>query len=106
MERETKEVVLKHSGKKVVVKAFLTETENRIFMKNFAGDIKATDGEDPSRADEIIQYKDAVIQAWVVSVDGSTEKINETLLELPAKDYNQVLEFVKSLVEDDQKKTR
>lgn len=108
MERETKEIELKYSKKKVVVRAFLTEKENRELMRKMLGDSKVVNGEfaeEGNKADELIAYKDAIIDAWVISVDGETNKINEILLEIPAKDYAQVIEYLKSLVEDDEKKS-
>ena len=109
MERETQEIELKISKKKVVVRSYLTESENRELIKKMTGDIRIVDGkvieEEGNRADELIKYKDAVINAWVVSLDGDEKKINERLVELPAKDYNQVINFVKTLTEDEEKKT-
>lgn len=108
MERETKEIVLVHSKKKVVVRSFLTEKENRELMRKMLGDSKVVNGEvaeEGNRADELIAYKDAIIEAWVISVDGETKKINDILLEIPAKDYNQVINYLKSLVDDDEKKS-
>lgn len=109
MERETQEIELKISKKKVIVRAYLTESENRELIKKMTGDIRIVDGkvveEEGNRADELIKYKDAVIDAWVVSLDGDEKEINKRLLELPAKDYNQVINFVKTLTEDEEKKT-
>lgn len=57
-------------------------------------------------ADEIIAYKDAIISSWVIEFDGSSETINERMKELPTKDYTQVIDFVRELNEDEEKKTK
>lgn len=109
MEREKLELVLKYSQKKVILKSYLTENENRELIKALSSnEIELKDGKadtTKTTTDEILAYKDAVINSWVIEFDGSSENINDRLKELRREDYEEVLKFVRELGEEEQKKT-
>ena len=109
--RETKEIELKFSKKKVVIKTYLTEKENRELIKNLSKkEVKMVDGKieesDNATTEELLNYKDSIINVWVLEFDGSKEKINERLMELRREDYNQVIYEVNQINQLEQKKTK
>ena len=92
MERETKTITLPVSKKEAVLRTFLTGRETRQLRAIFLNDAEFS-----SKGDEqelagikgrvIEQVENKAIELVVVSVDGSEDKILETILDLHSKDY-------------------
>lgn len=100
--RETKEV--KTSGEHVVVmRTYATGREftdiQNCILKNakvsYVGGQPVAEG--VSGSSELEANKKAV-ELLVVSVDGKTENVLDTVLDLPADDYQEVVEAVKELL--------
>lgn len=101
-------ITLKHSQKTVVLKDFLTEKENRLFLQKIAAKMRVEDGkvvQDSSTADELIKYRDVLVELWVTEFDSSSENIGERMLDLRKEDYNQVLDAIREKNEEEEKKT-
>jgi hypothetical protein len=77
MDRTTKEITTP-SGHKIVLKDYLTAREMLPILK--------TGSPTPTQADSIDKALQ-MIQAAVVSVDGSTENILDTIQDYPMSDY-------------------
>lgn len=101
-------ITLKHSQKTVVLKEFLTEKENRIFLEKISSNMRVEDGkviQDASSATDLIKYRDVLIELWVLEFDSSSENIGERMLDLRKEDYNQVLDAIREMNEEEEKKT-
>lgn len=99
MDRETKTIVTPRSNQTIVAKTYLTGREKRslvnIYLQgnlNFNTDTKNISGIDNKLID---MEQDLSFETIIVSVDGSTEKIVDTILDMHSEDF----EFVKSYVE-------
>jgi hypothetical protein len=84
MQRETKEIVLTTTGKKVLVKTYLTGREVTGVMKAKA-----------SKSD--VEVATDLIGVAVVSVDGVTENVTDLVLDLPIADYLTIANTIKDL---------
>lgn len=83
MQRETKEVVTS-SGKKIVLKTYLSGREVTEVMK--------------ARGDKSdLQVAEELIKQAVVSVEGKSENALETLLDLPINEYLEISKAVNEL---------
>jgi hypothetical protein len=82
--RETIEVELAISKKKVVYFSYITAKE----LRESTG----------KKEDDSILVSDKIMKALVVSVDGATDKVLETLLDLPLADYQQVSSIMTVLI--------
>jgi len=102
-ERETKEFTTP-GGLKLVVKTFLTGREVNEVLKKLFGAREISAQSDGSAAAKLpiatgIDRNVFLIEAAVVSFEGSAENILERILDLPAKEYTAILNEVKSLAD-------
>jgi hypothetical protein len=103
MERETKEFTTP-GGHKIVLKTYLTAREvHNVLTDLFKGQDVSTD-EAKSGASRIsmvigIQRNIKLVEAAVISLDGSNDNITERLQDLPASEYTAILNEVKPLAE-------
>ena len=104
MERETKEITTPISGSKVVLKTWLTGKEKRQITSVYLNDLQVekSDGseEEPSlkvTGDMLQKSQDAAIEALIVSIDESTEKVLDTLLDLRDEDFQFVLNEINKI---------
>ncbi len=100
--REKKELVI--GNHKVVVHTYVTGRELRDIESAMMNKLEMSQ-KDGSQ--EIVGFKgsmladrqDRQIKAVVVSVDGKSEKIIDLVLELPAVESEQILDYVKEITE-------
>ena len=81
--RETKKVITPIDKHEVILKSFLTGREKREFTNN------------PDEGFEMIGIRVAII-----SVDGKTDKITDTILDMHGKDYDFVLNEMAEIIND------
>lgn len=86
------------SGHEVVLKGYLTGKDHRDFRMVLVslGDISKSEG--------IQNVENALINACVVSLDGSSENLLENLLALPVEDYTAVVESAQEVIQSLTKK--
>jgi len=95
------------SGRVVILKEFITARDMRVlkgmYMEMASFDQKGASSfkVDAKKANEI---EDKTIELVVISIDGTTEGIVELMMELPAKDYNEIFEAVQEVTGLDKKK--
>jgi hypothetical protein len=101
MERETRTITTPIGQNQVVVKSWLTAREKRQISEIFASkakynhESKTFDLLDPSILN---QTQDKELEIVVISVDGQTDKILETLLEMRTEDFNHIMREVENVV--------
>lgn len=109
MERETKE--FKTAGGRVIVaRTYLTGKEMRDIRDCFIGEAEVelnqpnqTKGADKKlpisgiKGAVISKSEDISIEALIVSVDGKTENILETVWNLPVADYDEVVAYINTI---------
>lgn len=106
MDRPTKE--FKTSGGHIVVfKTYATGREFNAIQSVYlsAGKINVVGKEvvlDNFSTDIHLKAKEKMIEVLVVSIDGATDSVLEKCLDLPANEYNEIVDFVST--ETDQKK--
>lgn len=94
-------------AKEVVIKSYLTGREKRNIRKVYTQNLKQVTDEsgntryETNNTDDLVSMaEDALLQNAVVSYDGKTENIVESLLDAPAEEYNFVLEACNNLGKD------
>ena len=107
-ERETKTFETP-DGVKVEVKTYLTGREMRAIKDTFLRHMKIKGEGDKSSFEGLqgsvtSEAEDKTIETSVVSVNGSKEGILNTILDLPAKEYNFIVKELNKLVFTDVKK--
>lgn len=101
--RETKEIEIK--GNKFVLLSYTTGREMREIQTEMFGkvDVDAAGKVDVAtlkgKADIIFMQPDKYLELVVKSVNGSTEDILNTVLNLPSSVYNELLEKVTEIAE-------
>lgn len=103
MERETKELTTP-GGHKVVAKTYLTAREvNGVLEELFKShEISAEDAKSGNARVSLlmgIQRNVKLIEAAVMSLDGSTENLSDRLQDLPSSEYAAILNEVKGLAD-------
>jgi hypothetical protein len=86
---------------KVVVKDYLTAREvNAVLSELFKSQEIAADDKAPRLSMLVgIQRNIKLVEAAVISLDGATENLADSLQDLPASEYTAILNEVKSLAE-------
>jgi hypothetical protein len=87
IEREYKEVITPISKQQIKLKAWITGREKRE-IQNVLFSSSAITGENLNKA------KEKAIELIIVSIDGSTEKIVDTVLDLRLEDYEFLLDEI------------
>ena len=102
MERETKEFTTP-GGRKVTVKTYLTAREvNNVLRQIFGSqEVSTQDGAPQAKLSMVvgIERNIKLIEAAVVSLDGSADNLAERLQDLPAAEYTAILNEVKALAD-------
>lgn len=102
MERETKSITTPN-GIEVVLKTYITGREKRDLNASIIGSGVAvsSDGQVTGLSGELVNKRqDAAISAVVVSVNGSTENVLDTILDLKSEDYDAVVSAVSDITGD------
>lgn len=101
MERQTKELETT-SGKKVVIKAYLTARETQAINLSVLGNIQTEAGEHAKialPASAGVTWENEIMKKSVESYDGGTDNPVEKLLDLPNEEYtdikNKILDVLK-----------
>lgn len=94
--RETKEFTTK-GGTVIVHKTYLTGREmnevQKVLLKNVTVDIKgASQSVQGFEASSITELNNKTIEMMVVSVNGISDKVIDTILDLPNEEYSEVIE--------------
>lgn len=105
-ERETKEIETPN-GHKAVVYTYATGREKRqilnvIMAKTKVGMI-GKESNVNVEASLVGEMEDMAIKAFVVSLNGSPERVLEQVLDLPAEDYDVIAKYANSLTDDKKK---
>ena len=91
MERETKEIILALSKSKVVMQTWITGREQReianIYLNSETKDNK-----------NLLEAQDKAIEMITVSIDEDTKNILDRVLDLPSKDYEQLLKEIMDVI--------
>lgn len=101
-QRETKEIILPESNKRVVIYTYLTGGENRIIQSTYAKDLKASDliGAGSSKdilmskvpASVVFDVQEKALKMLLVSIDGvSGVEAHIAVSNLRSTDYDYVL---------------
>jgi hypothetical protein len=100
MERTNHEITTP-GGHTVVVKEYLTAREvNAILADLFKTQEVSADDKSPKLSMLVgIQRNVKLVEAAVISLDGSIENLGERLQDLPSKDYTAILTEVKGLAD-------
>jgi len=108
MERETTVIETKFGKNKIAIKSFLTELENRELIKILSPSFNLEGGEAKAKTDTatLIAYQDKLIEIWVVSIDGEKEKILDKVLNYRKEDFKQIVDYISSIGEEAEKKTK
>ena len=104
MNRETKDFETK-GGFKIVANAYITGREMRNIRDCYIGeaDVNVNDfkkGNVPLtgiKGGVISKAEDISIEALIVSVNGSKEKVLEAVSNLPSDDYDEVVEYINTI---------
>ncbi len=94
-------------GQKFVIKAFVTARDMRVLKGMYMEMANFDDKGGQSfnvNAEKANAVEDKTIELVVVSLNGATEGIVELLMELPAKDYDEIFEKVQEVTGLDKKK--
>jgi hypothetical protein len=103
--RETTIITTPVGNVDIELKTYLTAREKRATNAELLkdADIKGT-GKDAGLSgitgSVLEKYEDAQIKAVVVKVGESVDNIIKTMLDMPQKDYNFILDSVRAIVED------
>jgi hypothetical protein len=100
--RETKEI--KVGSHVVVVHTYVTGRELRAIEGAMMDKLEMSQEGDQQKisgfkGSMLAERQDMQIKAVVVSVDGKTENVVDAVLDLPAKESEEVLDYVKELTE-------
>jgi hypothetical protein len=100
MERKTREITTP-GGHTVSVKEYLTAREvNAVLAELFKSQEVSADDKNPRVSLLIgIQRNVKLVEAAVVSLDGSADNLSDRLQDLPASEYSAILNEVKGLAE-------
>jgi hypothetical protein len=90
--RETKKITLPVTKKEVELLSYITAKENREWLKILSS-LEGKKG-----IETMLEAQDAMFNSVIVSFDGSSDNINERLLELPKKDYMLIDKEVLSVI--------
>ncbi len=118
MNRENRELVTSVDKHVVLIKSWLTEKENRLIQKFWAKQTKISENADfgnledsdvkidiTSSPELILDYYDILIEAYVYSVDESTEGVLEKIQDFRKEEYKEVTAFIQKLQEEEKKTT-
>jgi hypothetical protein len=103
MERETKEITLPVSNKVVVLKSYLIGREKRALTNIFFGkglNVNLEGGVSGLDAASIEAAQELAWNTVIVSVDGKTDDIVNSILDLRSEDYQAVTEAVNAVTND------
>lgn len=119
MNRENRELITSIDGHVVLIKAWLTERENRIIQRFWAKQTKINENANLEKLEDgdvkiditkspeaILDYYDVLIEAYVYSVDGSTDGILEKVQDLRKEEYKEVTAFIQKLQDEEKKTTK
>jgi len=117
MNRENRELVTSIDKHVVLIKAWLTEKENRLIQRFWAKQTKISENADFENLEDgdvkiditgspelILDYYDILIEAYVYSVDDSTDGVLEKIQDFRKEEYKEVTAFIQKL-QDEEKKT-
>ena len=98
--RPTREVTTP-AGHKVTVKEYLTAREvNGVLTELFKSQEVSADDKNPRLSLVIgVQRNIKLVEAAVVSLDGTTENLSERIQDLPVSEYTAILNEVKGLAD-------
>lgn len=96
---ETKEVTTP-GGHKVVVRNYITGAQRRSFRRVVIN----LDVDEVEKADKLDQAEDEVIKLVVTSVNGKSEDVVGSVLNLPAEDYDFISKLANDVVQGLDKK--
>lgn len=112
VERDTHEIVTPIMGHKVVCYDWINGREKQridgAMFKSIETSGTGTDMKPKLSATMIAEQEDAAVEAVVISVDGNTENIVETVLDMRAKDYEFIVKHSQLVAEgglDEKKET-
>ena len=105
--RETLELITP-SGSKVVLKAWITGREKRALRQPYFQNIKIGGaGVSDQIGGEIVdQIEDLTIQTLIISIDGKTDGILDTVLEMKEKDYQSVIDKINEITKETENPTK
>lgn len=100
--RETKE--LEVGNHKLVVHTYVTGREMRNIESAMMDKLELSQKGDEQKitgfkGSMIADRQDMQIEAVVVSIDGTTENVVDAILDLPATESEQIMDYIKSLTE-------
>lgn len=107
--RETKEITLPKSGKKVTIKTYFNIAEKRQLQKNLFAGLKIDEITDESKFeyDKLMEHQDMLIKIGVVSFDGSDKDNFDRIMDLQhEEDFKMIVDEVSSVQRTEQKKTK
>ncbi len=117
MNRETKELITSIDNHKVAIKMWLTEKENRLIQKFWAGQATISEKADADNIKEddvtiditkspetILKYYDVLTEAHVYSLDGDSDNIVERLQDLRKEEFREVIDFINKITKVEDKK--
>lgn len=97
MERETK-TIKTPSGAEVVLKTWISGAEARALKLVYYGGLKVGGGQSTKSGAEIMaELEDMAFKTVIVSINGSSENILETILAMKVEDYQAVLDAVNAV---------
>ena len=102
MDRPTKELKTP-SGNVIVLKEYLTGREKRELTNIFFGKnltLSPEGGVEGLSADAINAAQDLAFKTVIVSIDGKTENIVDTILDMKAEDYSAIVVAVNEISND------
>lgn len=114
MKRETKQFSLSNGGKVLEIKTYLTGREMNELKKDMFEAVKvdmtkAAEGANAVKdvpATFMLDRERKLIELAVVSFDGSAENLGERLLDLPNKEYQEVLAHINETIQPDFQMTK
>lgn len=104
MDRDTLTITTPVANKVVVLKSYITGREKRALTNIFlTGELQfSTDAKDIKglKAGLVEQAEDLAFRTVIVSIDGKTEDIVNSVLNLPAQDYSYIVKAVNDITAD------
>lgn len=88
---ETKEIITPVGQHKIVLKSWLTGREKRLIQSVLLSDVNLKEGKYEIIGDKLTEMQDRTIETIVVSVDGSSDKNLEKILDMHSADFDFVL---------------
>jgi len=123
MSRELKTITTALGGNVIVIKAWLTESENRKVQDFWMSQATIETGKEIGTGEleekdvkvklditndpkAILKYYDLLMEVWVVSVNGEQENVLSLMQELRSEDFKEVIGIITNKKKDEEKKTK